>query len=101
MSCDQQHILKEMIHLYLEEWQFSERGQKVINRFKIPQITRDYTQNQNKWDFCYVMLSNWTKRLKESKAANESIFRYFPQSLELVEIDRRKLQYMLKINHSI
>ena len=36
MSCDQQHILKEMIHLYLEEWQFSERGQKVINRFKNP-----------------------------------------------------------------
>ena len=47
MSCDQQHILKEMIHLYLEEWQFSERGQKVMNRFKTHQITRDYTQNQN------------------------------------------------------
>ena len=98
MSCDQQHILKEMIHLYLEEWQFSERGQKVLNRFKTHQITRDYTQNQNKWDFCYVIWL-WTKRRKESKAAN--IFRYFPQSPELAEIDRRKLQYMLEINHSI
>ena len=69
MSCDQQHVLKEMIHLYLEEWQFSERGKKVINRFKIQQITRDFTQNQNKWDFCYVIWL-WKKRRKESKAAN-------------------------------
>ena len=69
MSCDQQHILKEMIHLYLEEWHFSERGQKVMNRFKTHQITRDYTQNQNKWDFCYVIWL-WTKRPEESKAAN-------------------------------
>ena len=47
------------------------------------------------------MLSDCEQKPEESKAANQSIFRYFPHSPELAEIDRRKLQDMLEINHSI